>query len=277
MKNLSRTPPVDIRRQLRQEVGFGCPVEGCGNPYLEYHHFNPSWATKQHHNPEGMVALCHEHHAKADAWTIEQTTALKKPNLSRIEVTGRIEWMRQDILAIVGGNYYYETENILVLNDQNSIWFERDEDNHLLLNVFINLPGEQPKTILQNNDWIVLGNPDDVDSPPNGSLLEVKYPDGDYIRLKFKNYVSPESLFNQYTDLSRFSGELTFPLVTAELTMKIGAAGIELGTSKTTLPGNITFTGNFVSGPGTAFSIELPSNGTQAIQSILQKYDHLLS
>src|SRR3989442_11499841 len=32
-----------------------------------YHHFDPTWSAKQHHEPDGMIALCAEHHAKADA------------------------------------------------------------------------------------------------------------------------------------------------------------------------------------------------------------------
>jgi hypothetical protein len=70
-------------RKLRQEVGFGCPIpragRACGNPYLAYHHFDPPWTVEQHHNPAGMVALCAEHHAKADAraFPIEYLRKLK--------------------------------------------------------------------------------------------------------------------------------------------------------------------------------------------------------
>ena len=71
---VNRTPPPEVRRELRREVGFGCPVRDadgvrCGNPYLYYHHFDPPWATEEHHNPAGMIALCGEHHPKADAGT----------------------------------------------------------------------------------------------------------------------------------------------------------------------------------------------------------------
>jgi hypothetical protein len=38
---LPRRPPMDVIRLLRSEVGFCCPVEGCGNPYLTWHHFDP--------------------------------------------------------------------------------------------------------------------------------------------------------------------------------------------------------------------------------------------
>src|SRR6266702_463986 len=98
---LSRKPPAAVRRQLRSEVGFGCPFieeaagSPCGNPYLEWAHFDPPWEVRHHHNPHGMIALCHDHHAKADAGalTIEQWRNLKElAQKYAPEVKGRFEW-----------------------------------------------------------------------------------------------------------------------------------------------------------------------------------------
>jgi len=88
---MDRTPPVEVRRALRREVGFGCPVSGCANPYLEYHHFDPPWRTHEHHDPLGMIALCAEHHKKADAgaFTLSQLRALKQPTGATIEGLNR--------------------------------------------------------------------------------------------------------------------------------------------------------------------------------------------
>ena len=88
---LSRTPPVAVRRELRREVGFGCPVSGCGNPYLEYHHFDPPWEKEHHHDLARMIALCAEHHAKAAAWTIDDCRAMKAIPVDRPDVRGRFE------------------------------------------------------------------------------------------------------------------------------------------------------------------------------------------
>src|SRR5215211_7582447 len=76
---VNRTPPIEVRRELRREVGFGCPVDGCGSPYLTWHHFDPPWKERQHHDVVGMVALCREHHDKADvgAFTRQQLRQLK--------------------------------------------------------------------------------------------------------------------------------------------------------------------------------------------------------
>ena len=171
--DLSRTPPVEVRRLLRREVGFGCPVTDCGNPYLEYHHFDPPWEQEQHHDPARMIALCATHHAKASAWTVDQFRKLKAVPFDRPDVRGRFEWMREDVLAVVGGSFFYETPNMVVFHGEPMIWFERDQQRRLLLNLRVLTASGLPRTQLENNDWIIRGDPIEVDSPPNGSRLRV--------------------------------------------------------------------------------------------------------
>lgn len=84
MKRPSRDPGRDIKRQLRREVNFGCPVKypdgsGCGCPILVFHHFDPPWVGHYIHNPPGMIALCPTHHGQADGniWTKEQLKRFK--------------------------------------------------------------------------------------------------------------------------------------------------------------------------------------------------------
>jgi hypothetical protein len=109
---MNRTPPTAVRRELKREVGFGCPVPYCGNPYLYWHHFDPPWDVRQHHDPDGMIALCGLHHPKADAgaYSKEQLREFKRRLAERAEeAKGRFEWMRHSLLGVVGGNFYYET------------------------------------------------------------------------------------------------------------------------------------------------------------------------
>jgi hypothetical protein len=95
---MNRNPKIDVVRQLRNEVGFGCPVYGCANPYLEYHHFDPPWHIENHHNPEGMIALCTQHHKQADggAYTNEQLHAMKNDSAHAEEVRGQFNWLRRN-------------------------------------------------------------------------------------------------------------------------------------------------------------------------------------
>ena len=52
--------PNEVRRELRQESGFGCC--NCGHPFVQFHHIVP-WSEDQHFRPEDMMTLCsHCHH-----------------------------------------------------------------------------------------------------------------------------------------------------------------------------------------------------------------------
>ncbi|WP_346030765.1 hypothetical protein, partial [Dermacoccus barathri] len=223
MSSLSRKPPAEVRRQLRREVGFGCPAPGCGNPYLEYHHFDPEWHVKPHHNPAGMVALCATHHAKADAWTIEQCRALKGTTLDR-SVAGKFEWMRREVIGIIGGNYFHETPDMIVFGSAKLVWFERDEDGYLLLSLNMLSISGQPRTKLRANDWLIEGDPIDVESPPNGSRLRVRYENGDEVDIRFKQWETPESVQKEHPRILDIE-DVSFPVVTAEV--KMIAAGTD--------------------------------------------------
>ena len=102
---LSRNPPA-VRRLLRQEVGFGCPVPDCGNPYLTYHHFDPPWHVREHNQPKGMIALCREHHDKAAAWSVEELREISKASPQQKTIEGRFEWMKRRVLTIAGGGFF---------------------------------------------------------------------------------------------------------------------------------------------------------------------------
>ena len=104
---ISRNPPEAVKRLLRQEVGFGCPLPYCRRPFLSFHHFDPPWNKEQHHRPEGMIALCVEHHAAADrgAFDNSRLRKLKKSDHSVNDVKARFEWARSKQLIRLGGLY----------------------------------------------------------------------------------------------------------------------------------------------------------------------------
>jgi hypothetical protein len=104
---MRRTPPDDIKDLLRAEVGFGCPVKGCRLPFLEFHHFDPPWRERNHHDPDGMVALCVEHHKKADRGVFSKTQlkGFKGSRTSAEEIRGKFEWAGPKQLIRIGGVY----------------------------------------------------------------------------------------------------------------------------------------------------------------------------
>ncbi len=237
---MNRTPPINVRHELRREVGFGCPMPGCGNPYLYWHHFDPPWNERQHHDPAGMIALCGEHHAKADAgaFTKERLREFKRRGAECAgEIKGRLDWMRRSLLAVVGGNFYYETLIVFEFRNEPIIWFRRDEDGYLLLNIKMLTTSIEPRLHIEDNFWLNHGNPDDLECPPSGKLLRAVYANGDELRVEFFELNSVAEASARYAGAQVERWGISFPITTVEVHERIGGTGIEFGASETMLPG----------------------------------------
>lgn len=259
-KQLTKNPEP-VKRLLRKEVGFGCPVPGCGNPYLYYHHFDPPWKDLQHNNPDGMIALCGIHHPEADngAFTKQQLREFKVTGAKRNQnVRGRFNWMRNRILAVIGGNFFYETYNIVEYMGESVIWLNRDEEGYLLLNISMITLSTEPRVIIRDNDWIKLGNTEDLKCPPSGKLLEVKYGNGDEIKIEFIEFKSKEDFIKHYPEAEVHLRLIEFPITVIEVTEKIGGSEIHFGPKKTVMPGYNIFQNFFVNRACKGFVIGLP-------------------
>lgn len=114
---MRRDPPEGVKRALREEAGFGCPVPGCREPFLTWHHFDPPWHEQHHHNSHGMIALCTKHHAMADGgvFSKQQLRKFKSSPQSVVEVRAKFEWARPKQLVRLGGFYLGGRENTMKL------------------------------------------------------------------------------------------------------------------------------------------------------------------
>lgn len=214
---MNRTPNKKVIQTLRQEVGFGCPVPNCGNPYLEWHHFDPPWSIENHHRPEGMIALCTQHHKNADnhTYTNDQLIEFKKNKVNSEKVKGNFEWRRNKLLTVVGGNFYYETPRALVIDNHDVVSLTRDENGYLLLNVEMLSVSKEERLVMRENCWENIGKPIDFRCPPSGKEIEIKYENGDLLLIKF--YVlSNKELFKKKFDREAPSF-LEFPLTISEI------------------------------------------------------------
>lgn len=150
----SRTPPAAVRRQLRQEVGFACPVAGCGNIFLEYHHFDPPWSEQKHHEPAGMIALCTRCHPAADGgfWSKGQLAAMKKP--APHEGQGRMRWGCKELAVSIGGNWFVGPLSIITFKGKSILGVDIDEWGNLALSCDLSVDG---RCVLQieKNDVLV--------------------------------------------------------------------------------------------------------------------------
>lgn len=179
-KNTSRARggSEKTRKILRQEANFGCAI--CGEPYLTYHHFNPSWANKPHDNPEGMIALCNTCAKQADggAYTNKQLVEHKRnPCLQGKDLASHFRWRRQKFLYFVGGNIVIDCNTLVKDNrtGEKVIWQEEQKETGLMT-ISLKIKNAQGGVILQmkQNQWEVCQKEVyDVDSSSQGKKLKV--------------------------------------------------------------------------------------------------------
>lgn len=241
--------PPEIKRILREEVGFGCPVKDCGNPYLEYHHFDPPVNVRAHNEPAGMIALCAQHHKKADggAYTVEQLHQIKADKANARLVKGNLDWLRKDLLAVVGGCFYYETPRIITIDGHDVVALNRDQDGYLRLSInMLSLLAEE-RIKVDNNSWENIGNPIDLRCPPQGKELEVQYGNGDYLYLRFIVLNDAQEACKRYKNsLILTQQNINFPITAVEVNLTIAGTSIALSPDATTLQG-LTVKGGFMS------------------------------
>jgi hypothetical protein len=205
-----------------------------------------------------MIALCGEHHDKADAgaFTKEQLRGFKQRGADQVgNVTGRFDWMRNDLLAVVGGNFFHETPVIFRFHGQPVIFFNRDEDGYLLLNVAMLTTSSEPRAVIQDNYWLNWGSPDDLDCPPSGKLLHVKYSNGDMVRIEFRELMAMETAAARYPDARPDGWGIDFPITAVEVHMRVGGTNINFGPRETSF-GGIIMSNNFMSKCGAGIAID---------------------
>ncbi len=218
---VSRTPPAEVIQQLRKEVGFGCPVQGCSNPYLTWHHFDPPWSAGHTHSPKGMIALCLEHHKKADkgAFTNEQLYNMKKYTSSfKKTLQGSFDWLRNDLLVFAGATGV-NPGAIVSFWGKPTIWFNRDKNNNMLLNLDFSNVWSKDCLIMKDNLWTLTKNSIDVICPPSGHYIHVQYEGNDFIEIKFdtcRNDEQAKKLMShrEYYSISKY---INFPITTVNL------------------------------------------------------------
>jgi hypothetical protein len=179
---MNRYISQEIRLKLRQEVNWGCPVPDCGSPFLSYHHFDPSFTQfrpGQQHDPNGMVALCLAHAKMADTgvWTNEQLREMKRfPLLASGQISGRLEWLRRDIIVRFGGLTCVRPKVILEVHRKPFIWINRDTSDNMLLNIDIPSNTGSPLLRMESNDWHICGDIANLEAKPGGRSIDIHIP-----------------------------------------------------------------------------------------------------
>jgi hypothetical protein len=137
--------------------------------------------------------------------------------------------MRHRLLAVVGGNFYYETPVIFQFRNEPIIWFNRDEEGYLLLNIRMLSTSGQPRMLIEDNFWLTQGDPDDLESPPSGKLLSVRYSNGDRLRVEFYELKTLATAQKRYSEADPNGWEVPFPMTAVEVQNRVGGTDIEFG------------------------------------------------
>jgi hypothetical protein len=154
--------------------------------------------------------------------------------------------MRRDLLAVVGGCLFLRVPIIVAWRDNPVIWFNRDDEGYALLNFRMLSGSHEPRVSIQDNFWMPRGDPDEVESPPNGRRLRVSYKNGDSLSVEFFDLASAEDLFTRYPTAhegARF--DVQFPVTAVEVSFSVGGTNISFTPSQTTVPG-FTLAGGFI-------------------------------
>lgn len=149
-------PPRPLRRKLRQEVFYSCPL--CADPLLVYHHIIP-WHVEQHFREEDMIALCCKHARMADANAISRQTLynLKANPPRKKKIRDRFvihDWNRFAISLGKGTTVFENCLTVLSVENQTVIGFTRQFGMPAL---FVDMTDDQRRTLLriEENDWLV--------------------------------------------------------------------------------------------------------------------------
>jgi hypothetical protein len=188
--------------QLRQEVGFGCPI--CRSPFLTWHHFDPPEHIEKHWRSEGIIALCPFCHGDADekgespgAYSKEELRALKVSPRSADDVKAHFPtWQdKRRLLIRIGGCYTEDGPPILSINGIPQITIGKNEAG--LLSLSLTLRNQVDEVLVSIDDnWFTAypKNIHDMIVTPKTKEVTVWLSEHDVgLKLSFKR-VTPDQL-----------------------------------------------------------------------------------
>ncbi|MBF0555485.1 MAG: hypothetical protein HQK96_13170 [Nitrospirae bacterium] len=170
---MNRSVPDNVMRILREEVNYGCPYPSCGQPILMWHHFDPPWNEENHHRPEGMIALCPEHHRYADGghYTKAQLRKWKLNPNDLPYIKQYIPWTWESFVYEIGTSYASPSSYVQV-NTEKILSAKRDP-NTSVFNIApwlisLSLVDENGHTIAKIKDNYLI-------SDNSSSIIEISY------------------------------------------------------------------------------------------------------
>lgn len=192
-----------------------------------------------------MIALCHTHAdlADGDRWTTDQIRAFKSnPFVTSGQLSADFGYLRRRVVCRIG-NLAWDVHDVLTINGERVIGFERDPEGYDRLNVRI--CGLNGGVILEmvDNDWTVLTDDlHDLNCGAQGKELRFELEDGltDF-RMRFDD-LAPEAFVRELCPtfeedevrqvVSTLGTPASVPLWTINATLQWGVSRIEINDSE---------------------------------------------
>lgn len=150
------TFPLSVKRQLRQEAGFGCCK--CGRPIIEYHHIVPYTKEDPHFRPEDMMCLCPycHHEATVGAMTIEEQRTLKaKPiNIVNNQVQGLLKVNQKYLIISMGNNEFINDREVITIDNETIIELSQSDEGAVLLSLKLYDDKNNLLIQIEENEWV---------------------------------------------------------------------------------------------------------------------------
>lgn len=132
------------------------------------------------------------------------------------------------------------------------IWFNRDHDDYMLLNLTMRPLGFDKRVQLRNSEWLISEEPADIISPPGGRYLKVTYHDEDNVELRFSEVESPTAFERRFgpppwrgqgvsvndaiwEQDSWVESGIRFPVTVVEITLQLKQSGLLFSKSETVI------------------------------------------
>jgi hypothetical protein len=147
--------PEDVKRQLRQEAGFGCCL--CGLPIFDYQHIVP-YSERPHFKSEDMMILCPWHHREATVGALteaEQRKAKARPfNIVRGYADGLLK-LHAKLCAIAVGSVQFVGEGVWIsIDGEPLLRLAMDEQGRLEISLTLYDHNGALLAIIERNEWI---------------------------------------------------------------------------------------------------------------------------
>lgn len=161
---LKRYIKESIRKQIREDAGYGCVV--CGTLFCDYEHIEPEFHDAEEHDPTKMTLLCESCHGKVTGkrkskrrvWEAKADPYCKKHSVIREEIDPSVMPTIQ-----IGSSHFHDIEIILSLHGKPLMWLEpptKIGEPFLISAIFYDDNGKYIASLNRNQFTSVLGTHD---------------------------------------------------------------------------------------------------------------------